>query len=91
MMAGTLIICSTPIGNLGDVSERLAVALTEADVVYAEDTRRTGKLLSVLGISTPLRSYFIGKRTATVDRVGWAFGSGGNHRVGLGCGNSSRL
>lgn len=73
-MAGTLIICSTPIGNLGDVSERLAVALTDADVVYAEDTRRTGKLLSVLGISTPLRSYFIGnerqRSTELAERLG---------------------
>ena len=59
-MAGTLIICSTPIGNLGDVSERLAAALAGADLVYAEDTRRTGKLLSVMGITTPLRSYFLG-------------------------------
>ncbi len=59
-MAGTLIICSTPIGNLGDVSERLGAALAGADLVYAEDTRRTGKLLAVMGITTPLRSYFLG-------------------------------
>ena len=59
-MSGTLTICATPIGNLGDVSPRLTAALDEADVVYAEDTRRTGKLLASLGITTQLRSYFVG-------------------------------
>lgn len=59
-MSGTLIICSTPIGNLGDISERLVAALKDADVVYAEDTRRTAKLLAAVGAASPLRSYFLG-------------------------------
>ncbi len=59
-MSGRLIVCATPIGNLGDAPPRLIEALTEADVIFAEDTRRTGKLLAAFGISTVLRSYFVG-------------------------------
>lgn len=59
-MPGTLYVCATPIGNLGDVSERLRSTLEAVDVVFAEDTRRTGRLLSALGVTTPLRSFFVG-------------------------------
>jgi 16S rRNA (cytidine1402-2'-O)-methyltransferase len=59
-VAGRLIVCATPIGNLGDASPRLAEALGSVDVVFAEDTRRTSKLLRHLGIEVPLRSYFVG-------------------------------
>jgi 16S rRNA (cytidine1402-2'-O)-methyltransferase len=59
-MSGRLIICATPIGNLDDASPRLARTLAEADVVFAEDTRRTGKLLERLGVSAELRSFFTG-------------------------------
>jgi 16S rRNA (cytidine1402-2'-O)-methyltransferase len=59
-MTGTLVLCATPIGNLGDISERLIETLSGADVVFAEDTRRTGQLLNHLGISKPMRSYFAG-------------------------------
>ncbi len=45
-MAGTLRLVGTPIGNLGDVSERAARALSEAEVIACEDTRRTRKLLT---------------------------------------------
>ena len=45
-----LIICPTPIGNLGDVTERALQALTHSDVIFAEDTRVTGKLLRALRI-----------------------------------------
>lgn len=59
-VTGILIICATPIGNLEDASPRLVQTLAAADVVFAEDTRRTGKLLERLGISAPLRSFFVG-------------------------------
>jgi 16S rRNA (cytidine1402-2'-O)-methyltransferase len=59
-VAGTLIICGTPIGNLGDASPRLRDALEAADVVFAEDTRRTSVLLQHLGVDLPARSYFVG-------------------------------
>jgi 16S rRNA (cytidine1402-2'-O)-methyltransferase len=47
---GTLVLVGTPIGNLGDLAPRAAEALASADVVCCEDTRRTGKLLSLAGI-----------------------------------------
>ena len=59
-MKGTLIMCATPIGNLEDVSARLRSTLEAADVVFAEDTRRTGKLMERLGIRAELRSFFVG-------------------------------
>ena len=49
-MAGKLIICPTPIGNLGDMTERALEALRSADAVCAEDTRVTGKLLAAFRI-----------------------------------------
>ena len=47
---GTLFVVATPIGNLDDVSPRSHAVLESADVIYAEDTRRTRKLLTHLGI-----------------------------------------
>lgn len=47
---GKLVICPTPIGNLGDMTDRALRALREADAVCAEDTRVTGKLLAAFGI-----------------------------------------
>ncbi len=60
-MAGALILCGTPIGNLGDAPPRLSETLSEADCVYAEDTRHSGKLFASLGVRPRrLRSYFAG-------------------------------
>lgn len=59
-VTGKLVLCGTPIGNLGDASHRLRLALAEADVIYAEDTRRAAKLLRALDVNTPVRSYFVG-------------------------------
>lgn len=52
-MPGKLVLCATPIGNLDDLSPRVAQALESADVLACEDTRRTRKLLTHLGIATP--------------------------------------
>ncbi len=49
--AGTLVLVATPIGNLGDLSDRARTALREASAIAAEDTRHTRKLLSSQGIS----------------------------------------
>ena len=49
-MPGKLVICPTPLGNLGDMTVRALEALRAADVVCAEDTRVTGRLLAALGI-----------------------------------------
>lgn len=69
LMQGTLALCGTPIGNLGDVSKRLADTLRTADIVYAEDTRRTSILLGHLGISTPLRSMFVGNEKLRAEEI----------------------
>ena len=52
-MAGRIVVVGTPIGNLGDMSPRAAEALTAADVVACEDTRRTGRLFQLLGLAAP--------------------------------------
>lgn len=56
-MAGTLYLVPTPIGNLGDISQRMAQALEQADFIAAEDTRVSIKLLNHLGIKKPMVSY----------------------------------
>jgi 16S rRNA (cytidine1402-2'-O)-methyltransferase len=53
---GILQVVATPIGNLGDLSERAAEVLRTADLVLAEDTRRTGRLLAHVGSEVPQRS-----------------------------------
>lgn len=51
---GKLVVAPTPLGNLGDMTQRALDALSQADVVCAEDTRVTGRLLSAYGISKRL-------------------------------------
>ncbi len=51
---GKLFIVATPIGNLGDITQRAVAALEDADTVLAEDTRVTGKLLHALGVEARL-------------------------------------
>lgn len=61
---GKLYVCATPVGNLGDVTERLKTTLRTVDAVAAEDTRVTSSLLNHLGIRTPkLISCFDGNET----------------------------
>ncbi len=55
--AGTLYLVGTPVGNLEDISARAARVLGDADVVAAEDTRRTRRLLAHLGLRKPLVTY----------------------------------
>lgn len=56
-MSGTLYLCATPIGNLEDITFRVLRTLKEADLIAAEDTRNTIKLLNHFEIKTPMTSY----------------------------------
>ena len=56
-MPGTLYLVPTPIGNLGDISTRMAETLEQADFIAAEDTRVSLKLLNHLGIKKPMMTY----------------------------------
>jgi len=53
-MSGTLFVVATPIGNLEDLGPRARQTLTDVDLIAAEDTRHTGRLLSHFGVKTPL-------------------------------------
>lgn len=56
-MTGTLYLCATPIGNLEDITLRVLRTLKEADLIAAEDTRHSIKLLNHFEINTPMTSY----------------------------------
>ena len=57
-MSGILYLVPTPIGNLGDISQRMAEALEQADFIAAEDTRVSVKLLNHLGLKKQMVSYY---------------------------------
>ena len=54
---GTLYLCATPIGNLEDITYRVLRTLKEVDIIAAEDTRNSVKLLNHFEIRTPMTSY----------------------------------
>ena len=56
-MQGTLYLCATPIGNLEDMTFRAVRILREVDLIAAEDTRNSIKLLNHFDIHTPMTSY----------------------------------
>ncbi len=56
-MAGTLYLCATPIGNLQDMTPRVTETLRNVDLIAAEDTRNSIKLLNYFQIHTPMTSY----------------------------------
>ncbi len=66
---GRLAVISTPIGNLGDLSPRAREELAAAELVAAEDTRRTGQLLTTLGLSRPLVSLHEHNETERIDEL----------------------
>jgi len=67
--AGTLYVVATPIGNLEDVTLRALRILRDADLIAAEDTRRTRKLLVAHGIDRPMTSYHDAVERARAPRI----------------------
>ena len=68
-MSGTLFVVATPIGNLEDLSPRARHTLETVDRIAAEDTRRTGRLLSHLGVKTPLIALHDHNEGEVVDKL----------------------
>ena len=68
-MENALYLVSTPIGNRADITERARQVLREVDVVFAEDTRRTGRLLAWLGSETRLRSLHEHNEASRIEEI----------------------
>lgn len=76
--SGRISIVSTPIGNLEDITLRALRVLRESDLIAAEDTRRTRKLLSHFDIHTPLTSYYQQQQVRRGERILEAVRRGGS-------------
>ena len=68
-MTGTLYLCATPIGNLGDITPRVLDTLREADLIAAEDTRNSRRLLTHFEIRTPMTSYHEYNRVEKAEQI----------------------
>ncbi len=68
-MSGKLYICATPIGNLSDITIRTLDVLKEVDIIAAEDTRRTMKLLNAYEIKKPVTSYYEHNKAFKSDKL----------------------
>lgn len=68
-MTGTLFLCATPIGNLRDMTPRVVETLKEVDMIAAEDTRNSIKLLNYFEIRTPMTSYHEYNKVEKADQI----------------------
>jgi 16S rRNA (cytidine1402-2'-O)-methyltransferase len=68
-VGGRLFLVGTPIGNLGDLSPRARATLSDVDVIAAEDTRRSGKLLASIGVKARLVSFFEGNERQRTEEL----------------------
>ena len=88
-MSGKLYLCATPIGNLEDITLRVLRTLKEVDLIAAEDTRNSIKLLNHFEIKTPMTSYHeynkIDKAYTLIEKMQ----SGMN--IAHGCGNAGNF
>jgi 16S rRNA (cytidine1402-2'-O)-methyltransferase len=80
-LAPGLYLVATPIGNLGDITLRALAILARADVIYCEDTRHSGRLLSHFSISAPLRPYH--EHNAATERPRALAGLAAGQRIAL--------
>ena len=69
MIMGTLFLVATPIGNLKDISPRALSTLRQVNLIAAEDTRQTNKLLAHYGIKTSLTSYYEHNKISKLDHI----------------------
>ena len=77
-MAGTLFVVATPIGNMDDISSRAVSVLQSVDLIAAEDTRHSGRLMSHFQITTPLVAYHDHGSEAQGERIFAALDEGQN-------------
>lgn len=68
-MTGTLYLCATPIGNLSDMTTRAVETLKEVDMIAAEDTRNSIRLLNYFEIKTPMTSYHEYNKVEKAERI----------------------
>src|SRR2546426_6050357 len=80
--SGTLFLVGTPIGNLEDMTDRARRVLGSVDLIAAEDTRRTGRLLAGFGIRGRLVSFFEGNERSRVPELIQALRGGSDVAVG---------
>ena len=73
---GELFLVPTPIGNLGDMTYRAVATLKEVDLILAEDTRTSGKLLNHYQISTPMQAFHMHNEHKKLEEVGSKLSSG---------------
>ena len=77
-MESGLYVVATPIGNLGDLSARAVSVLQQADIIAAEDTRHSQRLLQHYAISTPLMAYHDHSDNRAVNKISACLASGGS-------------
>ena len=90
-MSGTLFLCATPIGNLQDMTPRVVETLQTVDVIAAEDTRNSIKLLNHFDIHTPMTSYHEYNKVEKARQLISQLTVGTEYCVDYGCRNSGNI
>lgn len=90
-MTGELFLIATPIGNLEDITLRAIKILKQVDIIAAEDTRQTVKLLNHLNISKPMISYHRHNEDIKSDELINILKSGKSIRISNRCRNTRNI